>query len=225
MINVLVGILAPVTVAPDFAYALARVVIDATRAGVAVDVAFERGCDWAEARNRLADRAMTGKYDYLWFLDADTLPPASALRDLLAFAVQAKRLQPKVGAVSGLYFHRISMDCEPVVYWIGLDSHERRERVSAFGQSPFCADWTGAGCLLVPVGVFRALIASALLPFHFDRKEGGEDKYFCALLRNELHLETWVVPTVECGHIVQCSMGPAGPMALEFGGPWVGGMV
>ena len=141
------------------------------------------------ARINLADIAVKGGFDYVFWMDSDMIIPADALK---------KMLDADKDMVTGLYFQRRG-DHAPVIY-SGVDENGRivYEDYPRFNLFPIAA--CGFGCVLMKTDVIRK-VAGAYNGATFQPFTGiGEDLSFCYRWRRSGG-EIWCDPTIQCGHI------------------------
>lgn len=177
------------------------------------EVGFElvRGYDCATARNRIAQMAIDGGYDYLMMVDNDVTPPSDALANLLEHEAEC---------VSGYYLHR-NADNRPsdktcvcklndesgIPYFnYPLESEytkgelaELRER----GEHLVEIHGGGMGCVLIKTSVFTRVKYPWFDWVNYDDKNRNmlsEDLYFCEKMRKK-GIKRYVDTRVGCGHL------------------------
>jgi len=141
-------------------------------------------------REQLRDYAIKGDYDWLFFLDTDTIPPTDAIEALL-----------KTQAVfaSGVYLYKHTD--RVVATWLvdkkrDLCSNIPLEEVkkAAYTDTPITIRACGFGCVLLHRSVF------GLIPFEWDFDENqSEDIRYCQRAA-EHGIEIILVPRVMCQH-------------------------
>ncbi len=148
--------------------------------GLEVHFAFTERVLIERARNALAQKALNGKYDYLFFLDDDTLPPTDIIFDMIALDkdIVVAPVADRNGEGTLALFDD---DLKPI------KQLATTHRVGAGGMS----------CTLIKRATLEAVAKAHGKPFEFITKEDGgqigEDVNFCtrAWLRN---FETWAIP-------------------------------
>lgn len=162
------------------------------------------GCYVDEARRRMAESAIQGKFDYLLMVDSDVVLPSDALVMLR---------EDDVNAVFGWYVRGSSDDGLTNVVKLGsqgyYDSYYAHELAKmaedhAGGKSgsPLLeAKGDGMGCALVRVDVFDRIGKPWFKFVEFpDGKRLSEDYYFCRKC-HEAGLKIYVDTRVGCSHI------------------------
>jgi hypothetical protein len=105
------------------------------------------GYDVKDARNAIVHAAVQGGFEWLLFVDHDTiLPPGAFLK------INAYMLDGRYPIVAGLYFTR-SEPSEPLIYRGRGNSYFRKW---AFGDKVWC-DGCGMGCTLLSVKLLKAM--------------------------------------------------------------------
>jgi hypothetical protein len=106
--------------------------------------------DVALSRNILAAQALKEKCEWIFYLDADVVPPLTVLPDLLLH---------NMPIVSALYWRRYE-GLEPCIYKLGREgvpvAYTDQELVP-LGRQLVEIDGCGAGCLLIHSSVFEKL--------------------------------------------------------------------
>lgn len=140
------------------------------------------------ARIQLADAAVKGDYDYVFWMDSDMVVPRDALKKLL---------EADKDFVTGLYFQRRG-DHAPVIYTRFVQPYKDYPK-----DELFTVIGCGFGCVLMKTDVIRT-IAKELNGLTFQPEDAlGEDLSFCKRWRM-CGGEIWCDPTVKCGHIGEC---------------------
>lgn len=178
------------------------------------EVAFEciRGYDCANARNKAAQLALDGGFDYLMMVDSDVTVPPDALTNLMGHGAEV---------AMGFYAHRgdqqreyRGMTCacrlldESGAPYFGypLESEYSVEELRAMrgrGEHAVAIHGGGMGCVLIDVRVFHELRYPWFYWLNHANDEQSvlsEDLYFCEGCRNEgipIVLDT----RVACGHL------------------------
>ena len=157
------------------------------------------------ARNKLFQEALLGEYDYMFFIDDDTI-----FRDTDTLN---KMVQLDKPIVTGLYFNRSSTLHEPVVSLYAGDSVTGQPLAgkdddwfeNGMPKEPFKVDYTGGGCLLIRKDAIDKVAELTTTPFDEMRTMFGEDYSFCERCR-QLGIEIWCDPTFELGHLSSCEI-------------------
>ena len=145
----------------------------------------------AQARIRIAEKALEGGYDRLLMVDSDVIVPLDALRHLL---------DPPVPVVLGSYPFK---DNSGNVVLFKFEKVDGTDKYAAdeVSDGRFDVKWGGLGCAMVDVNVFRKLGKPW---FHWDErpngKHTGEDVWFCRKLR-EAGYTIQADGRVRCGHV------------------------
>ena len=188
-----------------------KAIWDMDKGGHECDFEFVRGYDCATARNKIAQKALDGGYDYLLMVDNDVTPPKDALVNLIGHGVDM---------VSGFYPHRKvdNTTCDRVCAfklrdklgrecfnytsddeYTKQDMAELREK----GENLIEVHGTGMGCVLVRVDVFNRVPYPWFDWVNYNnagRTHLSEDLFFCEALRKSgipRHVDT----RVGCGHM------------------------
>lgn len=172
---------------------------------------FVRGYDVATARNKIAQKAIDGGYNYLLMVDNDVTPPSDALLNLIGHGVEC---------VSGFYLHR-NADNRPsnrtnvckladeggIPYFnYPLESEYTVEELACFrseGKNLVEIHGGGMGCILVKTEVFGRVKYPWFDWVNYDDDNRGmlsEDLYFCEKVRKK-GIKRYVDPRVACGHL------------------------
>ena len=172
------------------------------------DVTRLSGLPWGEARTQAAYQCLNGGYEWLWFLDADVIVPASALIRLLSH---------RLPIVSGLYHQRFptwtgeELRYMPCMFNEGRDAQGNMVRTEVkdfqYGQLVE-VHYAPAGCLLIHRSVFERMLAAGIKRFFewsltADNPQGrSEDFEACARMRS-LGFKVFVDSGLQCIHEVQ----------------------
>ena len=184
-----------------------KAVWDLDKQGLECDFEFVRGYDCATARNRIAQKAIDGGYDYVLMVDNDVTPKPDALKSLISRNVQV---------VSGYYLHR-NDDNEPsdrtcicrlrdedgkLYFNYPLESEYTVEELNSF-NSIMRIHGGGMGCILIKVDVFGKIPYTWFDWVNYaDGNRGmlSEDLFFCERLKSA-GIPMYVDPKVHCGHL------------------------
>lgn len=175
------------------------------------DFEFVRGYDCATARNKIAQMAMDGGYDWLLMVDNDVTPPKDAFANLMSHDVDM---------VAGFYLHRNGASFPPTrtcafkladehgkaYFNYTKDAEYTKDELRALREEGTClleVHGVGMGCVLVKTGVF----ARVKYPWfdwvnYKNRNELSEDLYFCEELRKN-GIPRYVDTRVACGHLLR----------------------
>ena len=163
---------------------------DLDKGGHTVDFSFVRGYDCATARNRIADKAMKGGYDYVLMVDNDVVLPKTILIDMLDESVDVCLGYYAHRNENNLYTGRVSAcrlkdDRGMAYYNYPLESEYTAAEMQAMheaGTKKIQIHGGGMGCALIRTEVFRRL----RYPWYdwvnyADNNRGmlSEDLYFC----------------------------------------------
>lgn len=170
---------------------------------------FVRGYDCATARNKIAQKALDGGYDYTLMVDNDITPPHDALVNLLSHDVDV---------VSGFYLCR-NKDNTPGQRTCVFRLNDRfgRAYFNYTKDSEFVVDelrelkesgthlvkihGCGMGCTLVKPSVFNRIEYPWFDWVSYKNREHlSEDLYFCEGLR-KAGIPQYVDTRVSCGHL------------------------
>lgn len=139
-----------------------------------------------EARERLANMAVSGGYDYALWFDSDMMFPSTTMMDLIA---QDKDMITGVCAARRPPYR-------PCVY---REVDGKPQHILDFGNDLFEVDYCGFAVVLMKVNLLREMFekfGTCFSPF-----EGwGEDMSFC-IRAKELGYTIWANPNIDIGHI------------------------
>lgn len=124
----------------------------------------------AQARIRVAEKALDGGFDYLFTIDADTIVPIDAL---------SKLMEPPEPIVLGVYpYKNDTGDC-PFFMPFKINDSDRWP-LNDVPDGRFEVKAAGLGCALISTDVFKKLPKPW---FHWDERPSGhhtgEDIWFC----------------------------------------------
>lgn len=154
-----------------------------------------------DARNQLAQHAISGGYDYALWLDSDTLPPSEALWKLKVATEEGYDM------VSGLYFQR-KPPFGPTIYkrleLMQLDGGKLDPVAEQYTDYPrgelFEIQGCGFGCTFMTVDLLRRVTDQfGILPF-MPVGGFGEDLSFCMRARRA-GAKIGCDSSVRCGHV------------------------
>jgi len=136
-------------------------------------------------RELIAQDAIDGDYDYLFFLDDDIVFPPNTLASLL----ETMERDPATAVVGGLYYSRDSIRPMAVADWNGDDT--TTAAIPPFtARSTDVVDGIGFGCALLRVSVLRTLEAP-YFPVHIHIERSArrvrlcdEDYRYCERVRS-----------------------------------------
>ena len=174
---------------------------------------FVRGYDCATARNRIAQRAIDGNFDYVFMVDNDVVLPKSAAADLLE--------DPQLVCL-GYYAHR-DMDniyrgktciCKLKqpdgrdYYHYPLESeYSARElkELTTEGRKKIRIHGGGMGCAMIRTNVFHQISYPWFDWVNYADEHRGmlsEDLYFCEQLK-AAGIPIYADTRVGCGHVLR----------------------
>ena len=186
---------------------------DVDRAGHEVLFDSVRGYDVATARNRIAQKSLDLKADYVLMVDNDVVLPKDALRLLLEDArevnlgyyahrdtdnvYRGKTCICKLKDADGNAYYHYPLESE----YSAKEMHDMAEA----GVRKIEVHGGGMGCALIHTDAFR----KAEYPWYDwvnygDKNRGmlSEDLYFCALCRNS-GMPIYADVRVGCGHLLR----------------------
>ena len=188
-----------------------KAVWDMEKGGNEVDFEFVRGYDCATARNRIAQMAIDGGYDYLMMVDNDVTPPKDALVNLLEHDAEC---------VSGYYLHRnadnmpsdrtcvckLNDDSGIPYFNYPLESEYTKSELANMrerGEHLVEIHGGGMGCVLIKTSVFSQVRYPWFDWVNYSDDNRGmlsEDLYFCEKIRKR-KIKRYVDTRVACGHL------------------------
>lgn len=178
-----------------------KAIYDLDVAGVAPVFEFVRGYDVAQARNKIALRALEIGADYVLMIDNDVIPPRDALQNLLSHGVDV---------CLGAYAHRGSKniyDGASCLCKLGefnyTMQYSARELIDLAhgGEILEHIHGGGMGCALIKTDVFRRIAYPWFRwTCYDDKRQLSEDLYFCEQCRKN-KIPIYADPRVRCGHI------------------------
>jgi len=145
-------------------------------------------------RCRLVDRFLKSKYEWLLFIDSDTMPPF----DVLEMTKNGKDI------CSGIYFQwQGGRKLDPLVYKKTKNVVHEEYRIfnDTSEENLVEVDGVGAGCLLIHRKVFETIKKPYFL-FEYDENgylDVGEDFYFCQKAQ-KAGFKIWVDRKMVAGH-------------------------
>ena len=165
------------------------------KCGHEVDFKYVTGHDCAFARNRIADEAIGGGYEYVLMVDSDTIIPKDALKNML---------DPKADIVLGCCPRKNTKKKETALCPIthpALNKSLTYDELDGADRIELAVG--GFACALVRTEVFYDL---SYPYFKFDLREDrtllSEDYYFC---QNAIAsgFQVWADTRVRCGHMAR----------------------
>ena len=180
---------------------------DLDKGGHEVAFDFVRGYDCATARNRIAQKAIDGKYDYVLMVDNDVVLPRSVLLDMLD--------DPK-DVCLGYYPHRDADNmyrgrtsvCKLGWFNYPLESEYTAQEMIDLrekGTHKVAIHGGGMGCALIKTSVFEQLPYPWYDWVNYNDSHRGmlsEDLFFCERCRNG-NVTVWTDTRAGCGHILR----------------------
>lgn len=172
---------------------------DMDRCGHDVDLHVQTGYGVAMARNRIADRALDGEYDWLLTVDADIVLPRDALRNLL---------EHDADICMGYYRNRWAREDGPKTCviphggeWTGRMPVDELRRLREEGTHTVRVRGGGMGCCLVRPSVFGR-VKFPWFEWHDWARHAqslGEDVDFF-IKAEKAGVRAYVDTRVACGH-------------------------
>lgn len=154
------------------------------------------------ARNRLAEKAIDGNFDYVLWLDSDMVIPPDALKRLLADAETGKKY------ITGLYFKR-AFPIAPVVCkdikWeededTGITNHGAELYMDYPKDRIFRIAGSGMGCCLMKTDLLKEVAVRFKTALFNPLPYLGEDYSFCYRL-GQMGVKMWCDSRVKFGHV------------------------
>lgn len=160
--------------------------------------------DRDDARNRMAQKALSEKFDYLFMVDDDMILPKNCLVNLYEAVASEFKINPMV--TGGLYCN-----------W-GQSHHQHCydyiQKEKAFKPNPVnpntglhARDMIGAGCCLIDVNVFNSIQFPYFKLDYIGNKRIGEDNYFF-MNCFENSIPVYINSDVVCTHIGKFGVRP-----------------
>lgn len=182
-------------------------IYDLDAAGNELSFEYVRGYDCATARNRIAQLAIDGNYDYVLMVDNDVVLPQDALINLLD--------DPK-DVCLGYYAHRDKDNiyrgrtCVCKLGWFNypLESEftaKELQDLRTSGVHKKEIHGGGMGCALIRTDVFRKLKYPWYDWVNYADKHRGmlsEDLFFCEQCKAG-HIKIYTDTRVSCGHMLR----------------------
>ncbi|MDO5131442.1 MAG: glycosyltransferase [Eubacteriales bacterium] len=184
------------------------------------EVAFDfvRGYDCATARNRIAQKAIDGSYDYVLMVDNDVVLPPDVLVNML---------DDPVDVCLGYYAHRNSDNrytgrvsaCRlkgpdgGIYYNYPLESEYTAQEMNQLrteGKKKIEIHGGGMGCALIRVDVFRRIRYPWYDWVNYDDGNRGmlsEDLYFCERCKDK-RINVYTDTRAGCGHLLRYVQRP-----------------
>lgn len=145
----------------------------------------------AQARNRIASKAVEGGFDYVLMIDADTIVPPDTISVLL---------DPPAPIVLGLYRYKNSTGAAPF-FKFKEENGSDKWMWDEIPADRFKVKAAGLGCALIDVEIFNNI---PLPWFHWDErptgKHTGEDVWFCNAAR-QAGFDIVADGRVKCKHV------------------------
>jgi len=169
---------------------------------------FIRGYDVATARNKIAQRAMDLKTDYVLMVDNDVVLPHDALVNLLDDAKEVCLGYYAHRGVDNIYHGRTSI-CKVGYMNYPLESEytaAEMEDLEAAGQHKIIIHGGGMGCALIHTSMFYKIKYPWFDWVNYNNEKRNmlsEDLYFCEQVRNQARTAIWTDSRVCCGHMLR----------------------
>lgn len=164
-----------------------------------LDVAIAENGGVAEMRNTIAETALAGGYEYIFWMDSDQTFPENTLPTLLMYCER-----DGYEAASGLYTFKIP----PFLPHIYPKLHEETGKFHVFRSfpldNPIVIEGAGFGCLLMKTSVFaRVPEPFFTMTYECGKMVKGEDLTFCRQAKMRMVLD----PSIQCGHLRTSEFG------------------
>lgn len=155
---------------------------------------FIKGYDVAVARNKIAQKAKDGGYDYTFMVDSDTIVPSDALKLML---------DPPEDIVLGVCPRKNTKEGKTAMIKMDSNGYQDSYCYSELPEGRTEVKAGGFACALVKTSVFY-LLKNPLFSYAINRDQStlSEDFYFCKQARAaglKIHMD----PRVRCGHLAR----------------------
>ena len=183
-------------------------IYDLDKAGNECLFEFVRGYDVATARNKIAQRAMDLKTDYVLMVDNDVVLPHDALINLLDDTKDICLGYYAHRGTDNVYHGRTSI-CKVGYMNYPLESEytaAEMEDLEASGQYKIIIHGGGMGCALIKTSLFGKIKYPWFDWVNYDNEKRNmlsEDLYFCEQVRNQARKAIWTDSRVCCGHMLR----------------------
>lgn len=183
-------------------------IYDLDKAGHECLFEFIRGYDVATARNKIAQKAMDLKTDYVLMVDNDVVLPHDALVNLLDDAKEVCLGYYAHRGVDNIYHGRTSI-CKVGYMNYPLESEytaAEMEDLEAAGQYKIIIHGGGMGCALIKTAIFHKIKYPWFDWINYNNEKRNilsEDLYFCEQVRNQARTAIWTDSRVCCGHMLR----------------------
>lgn len=172
-----------------------QAVWDLDKCGHSVDLKIVTGHDCAQARTKIAEIAIDSGYDYVLYVDSDTVIPRDTLKYLL---------DPAADIVMGCCPRK---NTEKQDYPLCPVSCPDLSKALTFnelqGSSRIELKVGGFACALVKTSVFSKISYPYFRYVVYENKKAlSEDFYFCLEAKRE-NIKIWADPRVKCGHLAR----------------------
>lgn len=172
-----------------------QAVWDLDKCGHSVDLKIVTGHDCAQARTKIAEIAIDAGYDYVLYVDSDTVIPRDTLKYLL---------DPAADIVMGCCPRK---NTEKQDYPLCPVSCTDLSKALTFnelqGSSRIELKVGGFACALVKTSVFSKISYPYFRYVVYENKKAlSEDFYFCLEAKRE-NIKIWADPRVKCGHLAR----------------------
>ena len=172
-----------------------QAVWDLDKCGHSVDLKIVTGHDCAQARTKIAEIAIDAGYDYVLYVDSDTVIPRDTLKYLL---------DPAADIVMGCCPRK---NTEKQDYPLCPVSCPDLSKALTFnelqGSSRIELKVGVFACALVKTSVFSKISYPYFRYVVYENKKAlSEDFYFCLEAKRE-NIKIWADPRVKCGHLAR----------------------
>lgn len=167
--------------------------------------------DRDDARNRMAERTLKDKFDYLFMVDDDMILPDNCLNDLYDS-------RPSHGIIGGLYCSWGKTHAQHCYDYIpNKDKFSERFKQNRVEPNTgiHYRDMVGAGCCLIDSQVFE-IIDKPWFSFQYQGNDRlGEDNSFFEKCWRSANIPVLINSDVVCIHVGKFGVRPSGKDTIE----------
>lgn len=155
---------------------------------------FVKGYDVAVARNRIAEKARAGRFDYVLMVDSDTIIPPETLNYML---------DPPVDICLGVCPRKNTKEGKSAIIKFNAPGYHDSYYYRELPEGRTKVKGGGFACALVKVNVFTRMDSPWFqYVINADGSTLSEDYYFCNNARF-MGFDIWMDPRVRCGHLAR----------------------